>query len=95
MFTSAAFMQETKRIQAEGSAEDTATMISPGVLVTAPGGHGTEYGVPIPTIKDPAEAQCFVDARVVEGSDFIKIIVDDGGTYGLSRPKFGSDASLK
>ena len=91
MFTSAAFMQETKRIQAEGSAEDTATMISPGVLVTAPGGHGTEYGVPIPTIKDPAEAQCFVDARVVEGSDFIKIIVDDGGTYGLSRPTISKE----
>jgi len=91
MFTSVAFMQDIKKTQAEGLAEDMAYMISPGTLVAAPGGHGTEYGVPIPTIKDPAEAQSFVDARIAEGSDFIKIIVDDGGTYGLSWPTISKE----
>ncbi len=33
-----------------------------GILATASGGHGTEYGVPIPTLQGPAEAQAFVDA---------------------------------
>jgi imidazolonepropionase-like amidohydrolase len=86
MFTSVQFMTEIKKAQAKGAADDLAYMISPGILATAPGGHGTEYGVPIPTINDPSRAQKFVDARIAEGSDFIKIILDDGSAYGLSRP---------
>jgi hypothetical protein len=54
--------------------------------VTAPGGHGTEYGVPIPTLAGPAGAAAFVDARIAEGSDYIKIIKDDGSTFGFQRP---------
>jgi imidazolonepropionase-like amidohydrolase len=46
-------------------------------MVTAPGGHGTEFGVPIPTLTEPQEAQTFVDARIAEGSDYIKIVYDD------------------
>jgi hypothetical protein len=91
MFTSVEFMTDVKKAQAEGGAEDMAYMISPGILVTTPGGHGTEYGVPIPTIKEPAEAQKFVDDRIAEGSDFIKIIVDSGATYGLSRPTISKE----
>ena len=86
MFTGVEFLTGIKKAQAKGGADDLAYMISPGILVTAPGGHGTEYGIPIPTISDPARAQKFVDARIAEGSDFIKIILDDGGAYGLSRP---------
>jgi imidazolonepropionase-like amidohydrolase len=91
MFTSVQFMKEIKKAQAKGAADDLAYMISPGILATAPGGHGTEYGVPIPTINDPARAQKFVDARIAEGSDFIKIILDDGSAYGLSRPTISKE----
>jgi hypothetical protein len=63
-----------------------ATLISAGTLATAPGGHGTQYGLPIPTLTKPDEAQGFVDARIAEGSDFIKIIYDDWSTFSLSRP---------
>jgi hypothetical protein len=50
-----------------------------GIGATAPGGHPTEMGgPPIPMITtSPAEAQEFVDQRIAEGSDFIKIIYDD------------------
>src|SRR6185503_3260341 len=53
---------------------------------TSPGGHGTEYGMEIPTITKPEEAQAFVDARIAEGSDWIKIVYDDGRAYGVSMP---------
>ena len=59
-----------------------ADLFSAGTLVTSPGGHGTEYGLQIPTISSAGEAQAFVDARLGEGSDDIKIVFDDGSSYG-------------
>jgi len=79
-------MAKIEKQQSSGAASDMATLVSSGSLVTAPGGHGTEYGVPFPTIKTPEEAQAFVDARIAEGSDFIKIIYDDGQTYSTQWP---------
>lgn len=46
---------------------------SAGICATVPKGHGTEFG-PIPTIDRAEDAQAFVDARIAEGSDYIKII---------------------
>ncbi len=71
-------MAKIKKQQLSGKAVELASLVSSGSLVTAPGGHGTEYGIPFPTIKKPEEAQAFVDDRIAEGSDFIKIIYDDG-----------------
>jgi imidazolonepropionase-like amidohydrolase len=68
--------------QKEGHVYGRADIFSSGFLTTAPGGHGTEYGVKIPTISSPEEAQDFVDARIAEGSDYIKIIYDDGTSWG-------------
>jgi len=86
MFTSLQFMQPTKKHQAEGKDLDQADLFSAGSLATAPGGHGTEYGIPVPTLTSPSEAQAWVDARIAEGSDYIKIIVDDASAYGIHRP---------
>jgi imidazolonepropionase-like amidohydrolase len=33
--------------------------------------------VPLPTLTEPEEAQDFVDARIAEGSDYIKIVYDN------------------
>lgn len=86
MFTDIKFMQPTKKAQAAGENLDQADLFSAGSLATAPGGHGTEYGVPVPTLTSPGEAQAWVDARMAEGSDYIKIILDDGHAYGHHRP---------
>jgi imidazolonepropionase-like amidohydrolase len=86
MFTSHEYAAQIKREQAEGKDVDLADLRSASTLVTAPHGHGTEYGMPIPTISSPDEAQAFVDARIAEGSDYIKIIYDDGKTYGITIP---------
>jgi imidazolonepropionase-like amidohydrolase len=63
------------------AALDHADIRSAVVLATVPGGHGTEYGFEIPTLTRPEEAQAWVDARIAEGSDYIKIVFDDGSAY--------------
>jgi imidazolonepropionase-like amidohydrolase len=54
---------------------------SAGALLTAPAGHGTEYGLRISTIRSPAEADALVRERIASGSDYIKIILDSGRTF--------------
>ncbi len=66
-----------------------ASLFGAGTLATAPGGHGTEYGVPIPTIARPEDADAFVAARKVEGSDFLKIVYDNG-----TKDAAGTDVSM-
>jgi imidazolonepropionase-like amidohydrolase len=83
MFTLASFAAARRAEQAAGKADGRADLFSAGTLVTAPGGHGTEYGVPIPTIKSSDQAEEFVAARVAEGSDYIKIVYDDGELFNL------------
>ena len=63
-----------------------ADLYSAGTLVTSPKGHGTEYALQIPTLAVAADAQTFIDARIAEGSDYIKIVYDDGASYGMQMP---------
>jgi imidazolonepropionase-like amidohydrolase len=86
MATAVGVMQQMKAEQAAGNAADRADLFSAGILVTAPGGHGTEYGVDIPTLASADAAAAFVDARIAEGSDYIKIIHEDGSAFGQSVP---------
>ena len=86
MFTDPHYAAEVKKAQADGRDLNMADLRSAGYLATVPGGHGTEYGVPVPTITSPSEAQAWVDARIAEGSDYIKIIYDDARAYGRHRP---------
>jgi imidazolonepropionase-like amidohydrolase len=81
MFTDLKLMKQAKQEMAQGSRHDHADLFSAGTLVTAPHGHGTQFGVVIPTITGPEQAQAFVDARIAEGSDFIKIVMESG--YGM------------
>ena len=61
---------------------DEADVWSSGAAVTVPGGHGTEYGFPVPELKPGEDADAFVRARIIEGSDFIKLMIDDLHAYG-------------
>jgi imidazolonepropionase-like amidohydrolase len=62
-----------------GDPADISDVRTAGTGATVPGGHPTQMGgAPFPTITGPDEAQAFVDARIAEGSDYIKIIHDGG-----------------
>lgn len=78
MFTGVPLMQEVTRKMQSGANSGQADLFSAGTLATAPGGHGTQFGMPIPTLTKPEEAQAFVDARIAEGSHFIKIVMEEG-----------------
>ena len=68
-------------------APDIAAVLTAGLGATAPGGHPSQMGGgPFPTLSDSAEAQAFVDARIAEGSDYIKIIYDDLSSLGRKQP---------
>jgi imidazolonepropionase-like amidohydrolase len=83
MFTDPKTAADFRRLDGTAAGRETADFRSAGIRATAPKGHGTEYGMAIPTITSPGEAQAFVDTRIAEGSDYIKIVYDDGHTYGI------------
>ena len=89
-FTDPGMMRRWREEQRAAKANSRADVFSAGVLVTAPGGHGTQFGIAIPTIASPDSAQAFVDARIAEGADWIKIVYDDGRAYSLNRPTLDS-----
>jgi imidazolonepropionase-like amidohydrolase len=67
-----------RKEQDAGLATNRADLFTAGIGVTVPGGHGTQYGFAIPTLNKAEEAQAFIDARIAEGSDYIKIIIEPG-----------------
>jgi imidazolonepropionase-like amidohydrolase len=89
-FTDPAMVRRWHDEQRTGKGNSRTDVFSAGVLVTAPGGHGTQFGLSIPTITSPDSAQAFVDARIAEGADWIKIVYDDGRAYALNRPTLDS-----
>jgi len=67
-------------------ATDKADLFSAGYLATAAGGHGTQYGIDVPIPESPDGADAWVAARHAEGSDWIKIVIEDGSAFGGDRP---------
>jgi imidazolonepropionase-like amidohydrolase len=81
--------------------DDVADLRSSGILATAPGGHpsqvmggldastldafGDAVG-PFDTVADSGQAKEFVAARLAEGVDYLKIVVDDGAVHGARLP---------
>jgi imidazolonepropionase-like amidohydrolase len=86
MFTEPSLARSMREEQAKTGAPGRADLFSSGFLATAPGGHGTQFGLPVPTLTRPEEAQAWVDARLAEGSDYIKIVIEDARLYGREIP---------
>jgi imidazolonepropionase-like amidohydrolase len=76
MWGSAASL-DLKRSMVHGGYAEIADLRTAGTGVTAPRGHPTQMGgPPIPTLAEGDDAQTFVDARIAEGADFVKVIYD-------------------
>lgn len=97
-FTDPGFARQIRREQEIGEANGRADLYSAGVMVTRAGGHGTQFGIAIPTLDiEPGDdvavrAAAFVAARLAEGSDWIKIVYDAVGDP--SNPEAGSRPHL-
>jgi len=82
MFTSPQMLVGADKQRDGLDATDQADLFSAGMLATAEGGHGTQFGVPVEPMEAPEDAEAWVKRRIAEGSDYIKIIVEDGSTHG-------------
>lgn len=74
-------LSEIKRQREAMQRSDQADLWSAGAAVTAPGGHGTQYGMKVPTLAVDGDPAAFVAARAAEGSDYIKLILEDMSAY--------------
>lgn len=77
-FTSPQGLKAGRADRQQGGARQQADLYSAGVLATAAGGHGTQFGIAVDTLSQPDEAAEWVRARKEEGSDWIKIVVEPG-----------------
>jgi len=83
-------MMMQPRMEAQLKATDRdnrAAFFSAGNPATAPGGHGTEYGFEIPTLIKASEAEEFVEQRIREGSDYIKVMYTAGAEIPRMNPR--------
>jgi hypothetical protein len=86
MFMSKDLLKSIRAERPSPSAPLRAFLVSPATLCTVPGGHGTQFGLALPTITAETDLQAFVDDRIAEGADFIKIIQDDFASFGMKWP---------
>lgn len=70
---------------------DRADLFSAGFLATVDGGHGSQYGIDVPTVSGPDEAAAWVDARLAEGSDYIKIVIESGSAWSGELPTLDAE----
>ncbi|MEV0230577.1 amidohydrolase family protein [Nonomuraea sp. NPDC050786] len=102
MFCLPQLLAEQRRLAAEN--DDVADLRSAGTLATAPGGHPTQLlaalagtvldgfdAAAIDFVSDPAQAPAFVEARLAEGADYLKIVIDDGAVHGADLPVMTAD----
>ncbi|MER6946431.1 amidohydrolase family protein [Nonomuraea sp. NPDC000554] len=77
--------------------DDVADIRSSSLIATAPNGHPTQIMTPdllkalgtdatIDTVADAGQAKAFVEARLAEGVDYLKIAIDDGAVSGMRLP---------
>ncbi|MGN9846420.1 amidohydrolase family protein [Nonomuraea sp. H19] len=104
MFCLPQILAGQRRLAAEN--DDVADLRSAGTLATAPGGHPTQLlaalsgtvldgfdPATIDFVSDPAQAPAFVQARLDEGADYIKIVIDDGAVHGADLPVMTPEAA--
>jgi|GEM_PF-71966 len=79
MFADPEWAAEQRAKHGEPGAAD---VFSAGYLATVAGGHGTQFGMPVPTLDADTDPDTWIAERVAEGSDYVKIVVEDGHTLG-------------
>lgn len=74
MFADRSLLPLARQARENLDATRAADLWSAGMLATAPGGHGTQYGVAVEPLEDVAAVPAWVAERKAEGSDYIKLV---------------------
>ncbi|WP_275294642.1 amidohydrolase family protein [Amycolatopsis sp. La24] len=67
------------------ASNNLADVLSPSIGLTPTGGHPQQLrkgDPPWPTATRPHEVAAFVEARIAEGADYLKVLVEDGQLFG-------------
>jgi imidazolonepropionase-like amidohydrolase len=86
MFSPPTANAEIRAKSKSGQNRTVADLFSAGYLASVAGGHGSQFGIQVPFLTGPGDADAWVAARVAEGSDYIKIVIEDGSTVGRPIP---------
>lgn len=78
MFADRSLLPQARLARNSVAPTRNADLFSAGMLATAPGGHGTQYGVAIEPLTGAEQATAWVSARKTEGSDYIKLVYMPG-----------------
>lgn len=89
--THIALAQSKRPIRKTLAPSTEADLFSAGMPATAPNGHGTQFGFPVEPVTTPTEAAEWVRARISEGSDWIKIVYEDGSAYDVDIPSLSGE----
>lgn len=73
MFTDAGGLRDILAKRDSLTKTDSTDLFSAGMMATVDGGHGTQFGGSLETLKSPADAAAWVKKRKAEGSDYIKL----------------------
>jgi imidazolonepropionase-like amidohydrolase len=76
MLTSAEFLRTHTAQRERLTRTDLSDFYSAGTPATSDGGMGTQFGIEVPTIARPEDADAFVRARIAEGSTHLKIMYE-------------------
>ena len=74
MFSAVAILENTRTRREDLNNTTLTDLYSAGMLATVDGGHGTQFGVPVDTLSSSSDIEAWVDQRLAEGSDFIKLV---------------------
>ncbi len=74
------------------SSSEFAYYFSAGPTVTVPGGHGSQFGS-VPLVSNADEVPQFIEDRIAEGFDYIKLIIErvERGNASYPRPTLNDE----
>jgi imidazolonepropionase-like amidohydrolase len=83
MFTAPQIARSLRERLAGEGGHEYADLKTSMVLLTARGGHGTQFGIEVDTVDRVEDVEPFVAEQLDEnGADYLKIILEDGSEYG-------------
>lgn len=74
MFGDPTYLQIYQQTRVVAESQRHADIWGAGYLVTAPGGHGTQYGLSVPVMDAGDDADLVIQQRLEQGADFIKVV---------------------
>jgi len=91
MFTMPSYANPHQQQRESLKNTNASDLFSATILATAPGGHGTEYGLDIPVLQSVEQVPQFVADRIEQGADYIKAVYNSKNAKRHHFPSISSE----